>query len=106
SCLTRRLLAYFGEDRPAPCGHCARCLGVPLAALPPARERPLGPTERALVDSLRAENHKALSGPRPLARFLTGLSSPATTRAKLTRHPSFGALDDVPFARVVAFLAG
>ena len=106
SCLTRRLLAYFGEDLPAPCGHCARCLGHAVAALPAAPERPLGPRERALVGSIRAENHRALSGPRPLARFLTGLSSPATTRAKLTRHPSFGALDDVPFARVVAFVGG
>ena len=106
SCLTRRLLAYFGEDLSTPCGHCARCLGKKAAAPPPAPERTLGPRERALIGSIRAENHRALSGPRPLARFLTGLSSPATSRAKLTRHPSFGALDDVPFARVVAFVGG
>jgi len=106
SCLTGRLLDYFGETLPTPCGHCSRCLGIPPASPPPAPERPLGAPERALLASIRAENHRALSGHRPLARFLTGLSSPATTRARLTRHPSFGAFGDVPFARVVAFVGG
>ena len=103
-CLTRRLLAYFGEDLPEPCGHCACCLGAPLGTLPAAPQRPLGERERAVVASLRAENHAALSGDRPLARFLAGLSSPATARGKLTRHPHFGAFADVPFARIVMFL--
>jgi len=105
-CLTRRLLAYFGETLERPCGHCARCLGEPLDELPPAPSRPLGAKEQAAVDSLRSENHRALAGTRPLARFLAGLSSPATTRARLTRHPLFGALDDVPFSRIVAFVGG
>jgi ATP-dependent DNA helicase RecQ len=103
-CLTRRLLAYFGEELPAPCGHCALCLGEPPGALPPAPARPLGAEERAMVDFLRAEGHAALAGARPLARFLAGLSSPATTRARLTRHPLFGALGDVPFARIMALV--
>ena len=40
SCLTRRLLAYFGEDFTAPCGHCARCLGHPTAVLWVLRDNP------------------------------------------------------------------
>ena len=104
-CLTRRLLAHFGEDLPADCGHCGRCLGQRREPLPPPQSRELGPSEAALRDGLRAERHAALASPRQMARFLCGLSSPATSRAKLTKHPDFGALADVPFARVLAFVS-
>jgi ATP-dependent DNA helicase RecQ len=50
---------------------------------------------------LRSEDHAALAGPRQLARFLCGLSSPATSRARLTQDPRFGALADVPFQDVL-----
>jgi ATP-dependent DNA helicase RecQ len=36
-----------------------------------------------------------------MARFLCGLASPATTRAKLTRDARFGRLGDVPFREVL-----
>jgi ATP-dependent DNA helicase RecQ len=36
-----------------------------------------------------------------LARFLCGLSSPATTRAKLHRNEQFGILAEVPFLEVL-----
>jgi hypothetical protein len=40
-----------------------------------------------------------------VARFLCGISSPATARARLsTRHPMFGMLADVPFRDVLAFV--
>ncbi|MBV8608505.1 MAG: RecQ family ATP-dependent DNA helicase [Singulisphaera sp.] len=104
-CLTRRLLAHFGEDLPADCGHCGRCLGQAREPLPPPPSRELGPSEAALRDGLRAERHAALASPRQMARFLCGLSSPATSRAKLTKHPDFGVLADVPFAQVLAFVS-
>ncbi|MEO6807539.1 MAG: RecQ family ATP-dependent DNA helicase [Isosphaeraceae bacterium] len=102
-CLTRRLLTYFGEDLPADCGHCDRCLGIIPSPLPPATARAPGPTESRRLADLRAEGHLALATPRQQTRFLCGLSSPATVRAKLTRHPTFGLLDDVSFARVLVF---
>jgi ATP-dependent DNA helicase RecQ len=105
-CLTRHLLGYFGESLGAPCGHCARCLGIPPGDLPPATARPLGDQERSLLRALRPEQHPALDEPRALARFLAGLSSPASTRARLGRHPAFGALADVPFARILRFVEG
>ena len=61
---------------------------------------------RALVDAVRAEGHAALREPRALARFLCGLSSPAFTRARLGRHPRFGALEEWPFASVLAAAQG
>ncbi|MEI7911827.1 MAG: ATP-dependent DNA helicase RecQ [Verrucomicrobiota bacterium] len=100
-CLTAYLTQHFGETLAAPCGHCDRCRGLPPQAVkrPPAR-RPNDDEWRALRD-LAQENHAALATARQLARFVCGLSSPASTRARLTRHASFGMLADLPFADVL-----
>jgi ATP-dependent DNA helicase RecQ len=101
-CLTAYLTHHFGESLAEPCGHCDRCRGVPARAL----KRP--PTRRASDDEWRSirgladEKHAALATPRQLARFLCGLSSPASTRARLTRHSAFGLLAELPFAEVLA----
>ena len=99
-CLVRRLLAYFGEELGRDCGHCGRCDGEPAVAL----ARAPVPIELPLTELhvLRDTHPKALAGVRPVTRFLCGLTSPALTKAKLTRHPLFGLLGDVPFAEVAA----
>ncbi len=101
-CLTAYLTAHFGETLTEPCGHCERCRGVPAHAVkrPPAR-RPADDEWQALR-ALADERHAALATPRQLARFLCGLTSPASTRARLTRHAAFGLLADLPFADVFA----
>ena len=104
TCLTRHLLAYFGETLPAPCGHCGPCLGVATGKLPPVLIREPGDRERQALRGLRSENYPALSEPRAQARFLSGLSSPATTRARLTRHSAFGLLAHLPFGRILQFV--
>jgi ATP-dependent DNA helicase RecQ len=58
--------------------------------------------DASLIRRLRAERHEALRSPRQLARFLCGISSPATSRAKLRTRPEFGQWDGVPFADVLA----
>ena len=60
--------------------------------------------EAGLLRQLRAESHDALATPRQLARFLCGIASPATTRAKLRTHALFGAFESVPFQEVLAFV--
>jgi len=116
-CLTNALVAHFGEERAEPCGHCSGC--APEAAGGSTREghrsapasahadpQPtLSASEReALLDLVR-EHPQALEEPRQLARFLCGLTSPATTRARLTRHPSFGVLAEHRFRFVAALAA-
>ena len=99
-CLTQTLLEYFGEDR-EPCGHCDRCAGTEarqVAATPHA----LTDADRAAIERVAGEQHPALATSRQLARFLCGVSSPATTRAKLRGHASFGQLVHLPFAEVMA----
>ena len=97
-CLVRRLLAYFGEELGRDCGHCGRCDGEAAVKL----RRPAVKIElpRAELSAVRAEQREVLKSVRPLTRFLCGLSSPALTKAKLTRHPLFGAFADAPFADV------
>ena len=100
-CLTARLTAYFGEELPDDCGHCGPCLGQAPEPLPEPPRRSFTAEHRSIVKSLKAEGHRALATPRQLARFLCGLASPATTRAKLTRDPRFGALADFRFSRAL-----
>ena len=100
-CSTRHLLGYFGESLPSPCGHCAHCIGDGAAPLPRSPERDISLIDLKAIQSLRAEGHAALRGNRPLARFLCGINSPATTRERLTRHDAFGLLEGVPFSRVL-----
>ncbi len=104
-CQVNALVGYFGEVRTAPCGHCTFCrTGTPLA-LPSAPSQvswPAGVDEEN-VHALRAAHPQALGHPRQLARFLCGLSSPALTRAKLTRHPAFATLEAHRFHDVLAW---
>ena len=102
-CLTKHLLGYFGEER-GDCGHCVRCEGVAVRPLAPARYvSPVGEDAEKL-SRLRAEGHEALATPRQLSRFLCGIASPATTRAKLRAHPMFGTFEPVPFQEVLSFV--
>ena len=92
-CQVNDLVGYFGEVRAAPCGHCSYCLTETGAAAPcggvasPAIEQTVD--ERAL-EALVAAYPEALGAPRQRARFLCGITSPATTKAKLTRDELFG----------------
>jgi ATP-dependent DNA helicase RecQ len=47
------------------------------------------------------EELPALRQARQIARFLCGLTSPATSRAKLGKHDAFGLLEAIPFREVL-----
>lgn len=104
-CQTNALVGYFGEKRAEPCGHCTFCLTSQVQTLPPPR--PLDPIseERAgEVAALRTAYPDALAEARQTARFLCGLTSPALTRAKLSRHALFAAMEERPFAEVMEWV--
>jgi len=104
-CHANTLVAHFGETRAAPCGTCVPCRTGRAEPLPPVTPRPPLPTglDVAAVRRVQADHPDALGRPRQLARWLTGLTSPATTRAKLTRHALFGVLEDRSFREVLAW---
>ncbi|MGE0707562.1 MAG: ATP-dependent DNA helicase RecQ [Planctomycetota bacterium] len=102
-CLTAHLLAYFGEELDA-CGTCSVCEGAPPVELPASPEPALGKVEAELIGGLVSEGHAALGSARALTRFLAGLPSPATQRARLSRDARYGRLGHVPFARLLEFV--
>ncbi len=104
-CQTNALLRYFGEQRTEPCGHCTFCttgrrtrVGAP-ASLPPIAQH----VDADTLTALRTSAPDVLGHARQQARFLCGLTSPATTRAKLTKHTLFGVLDAHRFGAVLAW---
>jgi len=101
SCLPQGLLAHFGEAM-EPCGNCGVCLGESQGGPIPVTKRGVLTLEDAgLIRRTKGENHPALRQPRQLARFLCGLSSPASTRARLNRDDRFGSLAEIPFLEVL-----
>lgn len=100
-CQVQALVGYFGEARPEPCGHCSYCLAGAAQSLPEPAAPPDVDLDRAVLDELTADHPAALGSARQRARFLCGLSSPATTRAKLSRHALFGTLAEHRFADVL-----
>jgi ATP-dependent DNA helicase RecQ len=102
-CRTAMLAAHFGETLEAPCGHCSGCLGG-LTELPSRTEGTISAELAGEITALLAEKEEVLDSPRAVARLLCGVSSPRLGRARLGNHKLFGALADVPFAQVMAWV--
>ncbi len=104
-CHTNALVAHFGEQREQPCGTCVPCRAGTARPLP--RSKPPLPLPGALdvatVAATRSRHPQALGQPRQLARWLSGITSPALSRAKLTRHPLFGQLAERSFRDVLTW---
>jgi ATP-dependent DNA helicase RecQ len=104
-CQVCELVGYFGETRTEPCRHCSHCLtGLPQRLPPPIPRVPIA--QIVALDALAALRNvhpEALATARQQARFLAGITSPATTRAKLSKHELFGALAAWRFADIVAW---
>jgi ATP-dependent DNA helicase RecQ len=107
-CLVKWLLHYFGEEMAQDCGTCTSCkekaegVSQTEARAIPKSARPSITTEHvAVIRALLNERPVSLRTPRQLTRFLCGITSPATTREKMTKHDAFGMLDGIPFADVL-----
>jgi ATP-dependent DNA helicase RecQ len=98
-CHTGRLVGYFGEVLPRPCGHCTGCTGARVTLPPPVRRA--GWPDSAALAALVDQHPDVFPEARAVARFLCGIRSPATTKARLGRHPLFGSLVDAPFPEVL-----
>ena len=103
-CQVRALVGYFGETRGERCEHCSYCLNGHALELPqPVPSPPIEARVDAALAALRSSHPEAIGAPRQRARFLSGITSPATSRAKLTRDPLFGSLAERRFADVLAW---
>jgi len=106
-CQSSVLALHFGEQLAKPCGHCTFCRDGRAQVLPAARVEPPLPVglDTKAFATLRASHQRALGQARQSARFLCGLTSPATTQAKLSRNALFGSLATRRFADVLAWCA-
>jgi ATP-dependent DNA helicase RecQ len=103
ACQVAALGAHFGDPMDRPCGHCSWCKrGGKPAKLPLRRTAEIDPALWSQVGGLRRQHAKELGQPRAVARFLCGVNSPWMLKARLHTHRLFGALDQVPFAEVLA----
>lgn len=102
-CFTRALVNYFGEEMAEGCGNCGNCVSPPRepVRLPCSLRDEISADQVAVMTGVVAEKHAALRRPRQLARFLCGITSPAASRARLSRHDAFGLLSEVPFQTVL-----
>lgn len=101
-CVVRHLLSYFGEELGRDCGHCGNCLGEARTTIVLNKEVSPATMDRANIAALARKHPDALGTPRQIARFLCGLSSPRLTQRKLSKHPLFGSLAELPFQTVVS----
>jgi ATP-dependent DNA helicase RecQ len=104
-CQVQALVTFFGETLAEPCGHCSHCLTGGAQQFPQPEPKPQIDTaiDETALDHLRSSNPDSIGTPRQAARFLAGITSPATTRAKLTRNPLFGSLADRRFLDILAW---
>lgn len=99
-CQVSALGSYFGEPLPQPCGHCRWCLtGKPIELDGDGTGTPSTELWNAML-KVKSEHPDVLCSPSALARFACGISSPQLSKAKLSGHPLFGSLADIPFATI------
>jgi ATP-dependent DNA helicase RecQ len=102
-CQVSSLVGYFGETLTEPCGHCTHCLSGRAQRLPEPEPKPpiTAAIDGAALATLRDDHPDALATTRQRARFLAGITSPATSSARLTRDPLFGSLADRRFTDIL-----
>ncbi|KAA5546985.1 RecQ family ATP-dependent DNA helicase [Roseiconus nitratireducens] len=101
SCQAQQLARHFGEPMPENCGHCSFCIGEGPLEIPPVIAGPIGDGVRRALEQVCREFPDHFTTARQRARFLCGLSSPQMSRSRLSRHPSFGVCDQIPFSEVL-----
>jgi len=105
SCQTALLAAHFSEVLQQGCGHCSWCMHK-QEPMPERAQCDIADQLRKEIGAMLSEQEDAravLRGPRSLARFLCGITSPAIGRAKLGKHAAFGVLSGIPFHQVLVW---
>jgi len=117
-CKVNYVLDYFGERRTEACDRCSFCVEQGQRPFVFDSVIVLGEKEKEVVKRTVDLAGEVLQSPRAVARFLCGISSPATSRFKieytkpdgtkakaaLTKSRNFGIFAKVPFVDVLAFV--
>jgi ATP-dependent DNA helicase RecQ len=102
-CQSARLARHFGEalGDDFRCEHCSFCQGAYHSSeLTERVQVQLSQRDWQAILRLRQEQG-AFQDARLLAKFLCGLTSPALSKLKLSKHQLFGVLEHAPYAKVL-----
>lgn len=101
SCITTRLLKYFGETMTSGCGKCSSCSGQKRSRKLPSGSIPTLTSEQVEILKNTYEEHKAvLSTPHRLSKFACGIMSPAIRHGRLYQNKNYAFLCNHPFLDV------
>ncbi len=103
-CRVQRLSQYFGWKDAEPCGHCDNCLHLLTGKMKAAKIPRITDQQWEMVRALRRENHPALSTPHQLTRYLCGISSPASLKARLHHREEYGMWHEHRFRDILAMM--
>lgn len=101
SCQVASLCRHFGQELDSDCGHCSRCLGETTHGLGQRIGESFSEKHLEAIRLASADLKTTLPSEVQQARFLCGLSSPAISKARLTRDVQFGCLEELPFQSVL-----
>jgi ATP-dependent DNA helicase RecQ len=101
SCQVSLLGSHFSEPLEHPCGHCSYCLTGKASPLATQHGDPVDDSIWQQALALRAEHPIVLGHPRTMAQLLCGITSPALSKARLSKDALFGSQVRVPFAKIM-----
>ena len=101
TCLSSRLASYFADDKaPAQCGHCSVCRGE-VASLPGHLVEPIDEEIAQQWISEFLVNATQLITDEAIARFLSGIATPLSTKMKASKMMGYGKLERHPFSQTL-----
>lgn len=103
-CQTSALCERFDKALEKDCGHCGYCESSKPVAIGEPAQKSVPPDVLKTANALQQSNSVVLATPADVTKVLCGLSSPAISKAKLTKHELFGCCAEIAFATVLAQL--
>ena len=101
TCLSSRLASYFADDKaPTKCGHCSVCRGE-IASLPGHSVDPIDEEVAQQWISEFLANATQLITDEAIARFLSGIATPLSTKMKASKMMGYGKLEQYPFSKTL-----
>lgn len=101
TCLSSRLASYFADDKaPTKCGHCSVCRGE-IASLPGHIVDPIDEEVAQQWISEFLANATQLITDEAIARFLSGIATPLSTKMKASKMMGYGKLEQYPFSKTL-----
>ncbi len=101
SCQAAQLSEHFGQPLESVCGVCSACSGEGPFVIPEPDTETMDPEIMQLAMELSSAHPDTMSDVRSTSRFLCGITSPALTSAKLSRHAKFGVCAGVPMGEIM-----